>query len=188
MPIDNPIDNIPAGGGEAAQFSRSRVEQDFLAAFEAIGKPAFFDFMERHFRHESELICNCPPTLLQLGGTHRGLDNIMAALRSFYVEFEVSATSVNDIVVDGAHVVVNYQMALSHVGTGRAGRVSGLNHYVLDADRMIAKCSIFLDNASLAVIGDLLDSFTQAVRGIEEARRRPSGGDEQGSPPSREPV
>jgi len=145
-----------------------------MAAFEAIGKPLFFDFMQTHFREDCELVCNCPPALLQLGGTHRGLSDSLIALRSFFVEFEVEATSVDDIMVDGAHVVVKYQMALRQVGTGRAGRVNGLNHYILGPDRKVFKCEIFLDNASLAQVGDMLEAFAATTRGMDEARRRTS--------------
>lgn len=160
------------GGVQPPAYSRSRTEQDFLAGFETIGTPAFFDFMRTYFRPDGVLVCNCPPELMQIGGAHYGLDNVLAALKSFFVDFGVSATAVDDIMIDGSHVVVNYHMALRHVGTGRTGNVAGLNHYVLDGDRRIAKCNIFLDNASLAVIGDVLDAFAATARGMETARMR----------------
>ncbi len=172
-------DKSPPGEQPPQQFSRSRVEQDFLAAFESFGSKRFFDFVEQHMRPDGVLVCNCPPELLQLGGAHHGVRDTIAALRSFFVEFQVTATSVDDIVIDGSHVVVNYQMSMRHVGTGRTGRVSGINHYVLDIERKITKCSIFLDNASLAIIGDLLEAFTATTRGMEIARNRRDGaGDE----------
>jgi hypothetical protein len=153
-------------------ISRSRVEQDFLAGLEAIGSPKFFELMKTHFHPDGVLIRNCPSELLQMGGTHRGLPNVLEALRSFFVEFGVKATSVDDIVIDGAHIVVNYHMSMRHVGTGKTGRVSGLNHYVLDRDRKIASCNIFLDNASRAAIGDMLETFTSTMRGLESMGRR----------------
>jgi hypothetical protein len=172
-----PEKNLPINQ-TATEYSRERVEQDFVAAFEAIGTPAFFEFMNQHFSPEGVLICNCPPELLQLGGTHRGLADTMTALKSFFVDFGVTTTSVGDVVVDGAHIVVNYSMALRHVGTGRTGRVSGLNHYVLNLDRKIAKCNIFLDNASLAVIGDVLESYAATAKGMETARNRRGSDDD----------
>jgi hypothetical protein len=138
-----------------------------------MGSPKFFELMKTHFHPNGLLICNCPPELLQLGGEHRGLTNVLEALRSFFVEFRVNATSVEDIVIDGAHVVVNYHMAMRHIGTGKIGRVSGLNHYVLDHDRKITRCNIFLDNASLAAIGDMLETFASTMRGLEAMVRRP---------------
>jgi hypothetical protein len=152
------------------QFTRSRVEQDFLTAFEALGSPRVFDVLARHTTSDVTLICNCPPALLQIGGTHRGYDNVITALRSFFTEFRIMATAVDDIVIDGAHVVVNYCMELRHVGTNRAGRVKGINHYVLNAERKIVKWSVFLDNASLAVVGDLLEAFTALTSGLDDAR------------------
>ena len=171
----NPVmndDTTREGGQSPARYSRTRVEQDFLEAFESFGSRAFFDYLERYLRSDGVMVCNCPPQLLQIGGTHRGYDDVVTALRSFFIEFRVLATSVDDIVIDGAHVVINYHMQLSHVGTGRTGRVSGINHYVLDADRKISKCSIFLDNASLAVIGDVLDTFADIARGMADVRKR----------------
>ncbi len=162
----------PPGGPPVQQYSRARIEQDFLAAFEAIGTEKFFDFMDEHYHPDGVLTCNCPPALLQLGGTHYGYENIVQALRSFFVDFGVTVTSVDDIVIDGAHVVVNYNMALHHVATGQKGRIFGLNHYVLGLDRKIAKTNIFLDNAALAVVGDMLDKFAATTRGMQSARRR----------------
>jgi hypothetical protein len=158
-----------AAGG-APTFSRTRVEQDFLAAFEAFGSPRFFEFVARHADPSVTMICNCPSELLQIGGTHRGLPDVTLALRSFFTEFQVKATAVDDIVIDGNHIVVNYKMSLRHVGTSRAGDVGGINHYVLNADRKIVKVSVFLDNASLAVVGDLLEEFAKVTRGLEKAR------------------
>ena len=158
----------------APRYSRTRIEQDFLAAFEAIGTEGFFEFMAEHYHPDGVLTCNCPSELLQLGGTHHGFQNIVQALRSFFVEFGVTVTSVDDIVIDGAHVVVNYNMSLCHVGTGQKGRIFGLNHYVLGLDRKIAKTNIFLDNAALAVVGDMLDKFAATTRGMRTARRRRS--------------
>ncbi len=134
-------DTTREGGQSPARYSRTRVEQDFLEAFESFGSRAFFDYLERYLRSDGVMVCNCPPQLLQIGGTHRGYDDVVTALRSFFIEFRVLATSVDDIVIDGAHVVINYHMQLSHVGTGRTGRVSGINHYVLDADRKISNAA-----------------------------------------------
>ncbi len=167
--MSNPDKTIPEKPPEPG-FSRARVELDFMEAFEAFLSPRVYENVARHFRPDGELTCNCPPSLLQLGGTHRGIENILAALRSFFTEFRVTGTAVDDIVIDGSHVVVTYQLRLRHVGTGRAGVVGGMNHYVLDEDRKLTKASIFLDNASLAVVGDLLESFVETTRGLEAAR------------------
>ena len=155
---------------DAGRISRTRVEQDFISGFETIGTPQFFTFMLDHLRDDCVLVCNCPSTLLQIGGTHQGLGDVMRALRSFFVDFEVCSAAVDDIVIDGAHVVVNYKLDLRHVGTRRTGRVTGMNHYVLDADRKVARLNVFLDNAALAAIGDLLDSYALATRSVEQAR------------------
>jgi hypothetical protein len=158
-------------GHPRPQRFRSRVEEDFVEGFESIGSPAFFRNVAATFREDCVLICNSPRAMLQIGGEHRGLPATIAALRSFFIEFEVSATSVDDIIIDGAHVVVNYNMSLRHVGTSRSGIVRGLNRYVLDTDRRIVKCDIFFDNASLAAIGDMLDTFAETARGLDLVRR-----------------
>ncbi len=151
--------------------SRSRVEQDFIIGFESIGTPEFFRNVEATFSEDCVLVCNCPRTMVQLGGAHHGIHAALRALRSFFVEFEVFATSVDDIVLDGAHVIVDYNMSLRHVGTSRAGVFKGINRYMLDANRKVVKCDIFLDIASLAVIGDMLDHLAETARGFDLLRR-----------------
>ena len=154
-------------------MSRTRVEQDFLTGFDTIGTPNFYAFMEKHLREDCEFVCNCPQTLLRAGGTLLGRASALQAMLSFFAEFEALATSVGDIVVDGAHVVVNYSMLLRHIGTGRSGHISSMNHYVLDADRKVTRMRVYFDNASIAAVGDLLDAFAEAVRGLDRLNGSP---------------
>lgn len=153
-------------------FSRSRVEQDVIEAYEAFGTERFIEHTTRHARGDMTATCNCPKELTSLGGTHSGLDNVIAALRAFMTEFQVLAVAVDDIVADGAHIVVNYTLSLRHIGAGRQGYVSGVTHYVLDNERKIARCNIFLDAASLGALGDLIGNFAETTRKRDKPFRR----------------
>lgn len=146
------------------KVSRSRLEQDVIEAYESFGTEQFIEYSIRHSRKDVTMTCNCPPEIINLGGEHNGIDAVIAAQRTFFAEFQVLAVAVDDIIADGAHIVVNYMLSLRHAHTRREGHISGVTHYILDTERKITRCNIFLDSASLGALGDLIDSFAETTR------------------------
>lgn len=160
----------PIGAG-IETITRAHLEQIVVQGFESWFILPSCEEFRNHFADDVVLTNHCPPHLTSFGGEHRGFDRLLAACRALRTDFIFLEPSVDSILADGFHLAVSYSIRLRHVGTGGSARLVGMAQITVTSDLRIRRIENFFDSATLAEVGDLLESFAARAEALDCKRR-----------------